>query len=378
LQTEKRCSILYAVGDVTIILNNTMRSNETKIKDTLSKLLEQRSLARIRAIVLDIKEGVEKLSRNENLIRTMASHRTLIRVRPHYLIGELDQILVARTIERAKYYIRRLVRALSETKTGKMNDLNLHRWKEYDDILTDSLWILEKRDTSGAHSGRYWGNFIPQIPHQLLRRYTKKDEWVLDTFLGSGTTLIESKRLGRNGVGVELLPKVAHSASKAIQQEDERYSARTEIIVGDSSTLDFKSELRRRKIKSVQFLMMHPPYWDIVKFSKNKRDLSNAKSIDEFLNLFGKIVDATYPVLDKGRYCAVIIGDKYSGGTWIPLGFYAMQEVLKRGYSLKSIIIKNFDETKGKRNRKELWRYRALAGGFYIFKHEYIFLFKKE
>jgi hypothetical protein len=123
---------------------------------------------------------------------------------------------------------------------------------------------------------------------------------------------------------------------------------------------------------------MHPPYWDIIKFSKDKKDLSNAKTLDGFLNLFGKVVDATYPVLDKGRYLAVVIGDKYSGGNWIPLGFYTMQEVLKRGYSLKSVIIKNFDETKGKRNQKELWRYRALVGGFYIFKHEYIFLFKKE
>ena len=308
----------------------------------------------------------------------MASNGKNHRVRSEYLLGELDQILDTRTIERTKYYIQRLIRALSEIKTGKINDLNLHRWKEYDDILTDSLWVLEKRDTSGAHSGGYWGNFIPQIPNQLLRRYTKRGEWVLDAFLGSGTTLIESKRLGRNGVGVELIRKVANSAAKAIRQEDDLYSTRTEIIVGDSSNLDFESELHQRKIKSVQFLIMHPPYWDIIKFSKDKRDLSNAKSIDEFLNLFGKIVDATYPVLDKGRYFAVVIGDKYSGGNWIPLGFYAMQEVLKRGYSLKSIIIKNFDETKGKRNQKELWRYRALVGGFYIFKHEYIFLFKKE
>jgi DNA modification methylase len=299
-------------------------------------------------------------------------------VRSKYLIGELDQILDAQSLDRAKYYIQRLIRALSETKTGTVNDLNLRRWKEYDDILTDSLWVIEKRDTSGAHNGGYWGNFVPQIPNQLLRRYTKKGEWVLDAFLGSGTTLIESKRLGRNGIGAELLRKVAHSASKAIEQENDLYSVRTEIMVGDSSNLDFKAELRQRKIKSVQFLIMHPPYWDIVKFSKDKRDLSNAKSISEFLHLFGKVVDAAYPVLDKGRYFAVVIGDKYTGGNWIPLGFYTMQEVLKRRYSLKSIIIKNFDETKGKRNQKELWRYRALAGGFYIFKHEYIFLFKKK
>jgi len=350
-----------------------MIPNKTKILYTLSKLLGQKSLAQIRAIVQDVKIDVEKLSSDENRVQDILTNE----ITTKYLLCELDQILDTRTIERTKYYIQRLVRALSETKTSKINDLNLHRWKEYGDILTDSLWVLEKRDTSGAHRGGYWGNFIPQIPNQLLRRYTKKGEWVLDAFLGSGTTLIESKRLGRNGVGVELLRKVATAAAKAIEQENDLYSTRTKIIIGDSASLNFKFELHKRKIKSVQFLIMHPPYWDIIKFSEDKKDLSNAKSIDKFLYLFGKIVDATSPVLDKGRYFALVIGDKYSDGTWIPLGFYAMQEVLKRGYSLKSIVIKNFDETKGKRNQKELWRYRALVGGFYIFKHEYIFLFKK-
>ena len=61
----------------------------------------------------------------------------------------------------------------------------------------------------------------------------------------------------------------------------------------------------------------------------------------------------------------------------MPLGFYCMNEVVKRGYTLKSIIVKNFEETRGKRSQKELWRYRALVGGFYIFKHEYIMLLRK-
>jgi DNA modification methylase len=355
-----------------------MTINEIKTIHTLSKLLDQRSLNKIQDTVKDFKTNAAKLPSNKKGFFNIGSNGNTIKVSSKYLLGELDQILDTKTIERTKYYIRRLVRSLSESKTSKINDLNLHRWKEYDDILTDSLWVLDKRDTSGAHSSGYWGNFIPQIPNQLLRRYTKKDDWVLDAFLGSGTTLIESKRLGRNGVGVELSRKVAQSAAKAIEREKGLFSARTEIIVGDSSSLDFKLELKQRGIKSVQFLIMHPPYWDIIKFSKDKKDLSNAKTIEEFLDLFGKVVDATYPVLDKGRYFAVVIGDKYSGGNWIPLSFYTMQEVLKRGYSLKSIIIKNFDETKGKRNQKELWRYRAFVGGFYIFKHEYIFLFKKE
>ena len=46
---------------------------------------------------------------------------------------------------------------------AKYNDIDMKNWKEYEDIYTDSLWVIDKRDNSGAHSGKYHGNFIPQI-----------------------------------------------------------------------------------------------------------------------------------------------------------------------------------------------------------------------
>jgi hypothetical protein len=295
-----------------------------------------------------------------------------------FLIGEINQILETHTIERTKYYIKRLKKSLTETKHSKINDLNLNRWKEYDDIITDSLWILNKRDNSGVHHAGYWGNFIPQIPNQLLRRYTKKGEWVLDPFLGSGTTLIETQRLGRNAVGIELSKKVLDQTKKNIAKEANPDKVKLEFLIGDSASVDLNNVLTSLQIKSFQFQIFHPPYWDIIKFSNSKSDLSNTKSIEEFLNSFGKVLDNSLPHLDKKRYAAVVISDKYSGGEWIPLGFYVMQEVLKRGMILKSTIVKNFEETTAKRNQKELWRYRALAGGFYVFKHEYIFIFQKK
>lgn len=298
-------------------------------------------------------------------------------IKKELLLKELKQILDTRTIERTKYYLNRLIKSLSVQKEGKINDLNLNRWKEYDDIITDSLWIFDKRDTSGMHKADYWGNFIPQIPNQLLRRYTKKGEWVLDPFLGSGTTLIECKRLGRNGIGIELNKQVAKSTKENLKKEKNPFKVTTQVASGNSVTYDYKSLLKKLKINSFQFMIMHPPYWDIIKFSNNRDDLSNAKSTQDFLEMFRKVVMNAYSFLDKRRYCAVVIGDKYVSGEWIPLGFYVMQEMIKLGFKLKSTIIKNFDQTTAKRNQKELWRYRALAGGFYIFKHEYIFLFQK-
>lgn len=351
--------------------------NQEMFLNILSKIEGANENSKIKLETEKIIEIVQNPGKDNLGILNISSNGGTVIINKMVLLSELDQIINAQTIGRAKYYISRLKKSLTEIKTSKINDLNLNRWKEYDDILTDSLWILDKRDNSGAHNAGYWGNFIPQIPNQFLRRYTKQGEYVLDAFSGSGTTLIECKRLGRNGIGIELLPEVVEMAKKNISCEENKFNVKTDIINADSTELNFKRELGKRGIKSVQFLIMHPPYWDIIKFSKNEKDLSNAKNIEEFLNLFGKIVDNTYDVLDKGRYLAVVIGDKYSGGEWIPLAFYTMNEALKRGYILKSTIIKNFEETKGKMNQKKLWRYRALVGGFYIFKHEYIFLFKK-
>ncbi|MCU0343523.1 MAG: DNA methyltransferase [Ignavibacterium sp.] len=341
--------------------------------NTISNSLEKSNFLEIRKDFSELISSIKKnKSKNIDLGNGFAS------VPKEFLVGELNQILETHTIERTKYYIKRLKKSLTETKQSKINDINLNRWKEYDDIITDSLWILNKRDNSGVHHAGYWGNFVPQIPNQLLRRYTKKGEWVLDPFLGSGTTLIEAQRLGRNAVGIELSKKVLEQTKKNIAKEKNQFDVKLEFINRDSSSVDLKNNLSTLQIKSFQFQIFHPPYWDIIKFSDHKSDLSNAKSIDEFLNSFGKVLDNCLPLLDKKRYAAVVISDKYTGGEWIPLGFYVMQEVLKRGMILKSTIVKNFEETTAKRNQKELWRYRALAGGFYVFKHEYIFIFQKK
>ena len=331
----------------------------------------------LKSKVYEIKSAILSPKLDRSGIINIDPDGETVSLRRDVLISELDQILEAKTLERARYYARRLKVGIEKIKTNKINDINLYRWKEYEDIITDSLWILEKRDNTGAHLGWYWGNFIPQIPHQLLLRYTKKGDWVVDPFLGSGTTLIECRRLGRNGIGIELNKEVAEKAKELIEKEYNRFNVKTDVEIGDSRIIDIRNILNKHKVEKIQLIIMHPPYHDIIKFSKEKNDLSNAKNTDEFLKMFGEVVDNFTPYLEKDRYFALVIGDKYSKGEWIPLGFYCMNEILKRGYSLKSIIVKNFEETRGKRNQRELWRYRALVGGFYIFKHEYIILFKK-
>ena len=366
------------LGEVAVNRTDTpLFVNKMKFIEAIRQFKEQDSLSKLMAEVLDLESNLHSVKTDKIGVLNIHSNGDTIKISQKHLLDQLGQIADSQTLERAKYYTERLEKALTEIRTNNINDINLTRWKEYEDIWTDSLWLIEKRDSTGVHTAGYWGNFIPQIPNQMLKRYTKKGEWVLDPFVGCGTTLIESQRLGRNGIGIELQESVAQKARELLGSEPNKHNVVADVVTGDSTELDYTEILGRVGQKSVQMVIMHPPYFDIIKFSKNPRDLSNAPSIDSFLDKMNMVVEKAGKVLDKGRYLALVIGDKYSKGEWVPLGFLTMQEVLKKGFMLRSIIVKNFEETTAKRNQKELWRYRAMVGGFYIFKHEYIFLFKK-
>lgn len=349
--------------------------DKESLLNTLKTIETKEEIKALKQDIANIIYSVKKASRNREDLAEADYSKLGMDV--DFLIEGLEQALDAYSIERSRYYVSRLIKSLTTEKIGKVNDLDMNRWKEYKDIITDSLWIMEKRDRSGAHNAGYWGNFIPQIPQQLLRRYTKKNDWVLDTFVGSGTTLIECQRFGRNAIGIDLSKDALELTRQNLSKENNSFNSKIELVNGDSTTISYKEMLKKHNIDSVQLVVMHPPYWDIIKFSDNEKDLSNALTVDAFLSGIRQIAEGVYQVLDKGRYLAMVIGDKYSKGEWIPLGFYAMSELMKTGFKLKSIIVKNFEATKGKQSQQELWRYRALLGGFYVFKHEYIFLFER-
>ncbi|MCI0490682.1 MAG: site-specific DNA-methyltransferase [Blastocatellia bacterium] len=267
-------------------------------------------------------------------------------------------------------------------KVSPFSDIDLGRWREYEDIITDSLWLIPERDRSGAHLADYHGNFVPQIPYQAMRRFTKQGDTVLDAFLGSGTSLIECRRLGRHGIGIELKPELAQQATERIAGQENPYNIITQVLTGDSSDSArtppaISKALKKTGKTQAQLVILHPPYHSIIKFSDLAEDLSGCRDVETFLRKFGQVVDVVTPFLEDGRFLVLVIGDMYAEKEWMPLGFHCMQEVMNRGYSLKSIVVKDMQNNRAKRNLENIWRYRALVGGFYIFKHEYVMFFRK-
>ncbi len=258
--------------------------------------------------------------------------------------------------------------------------LDLKNWLPYireHNIITDSLWLIPKRDGSGSMKELHHGEFIPQIPRQAILRFTEPYDLVVDPFMGYGTTLVECQRLGRNGVGVELECKILEVAKRRLQEEPNPYNVKVEVIEGDSAATDFQKILSKRGFTEAALVISHPPYHDVIKYGSNPKNLSNAPTLKHFLQSYGKTLDNVLKVLSKKGYYILVIGDKYTKGEWVPLGFYTMKETLKRNLKLKAICVKNLEETMAKRKQINLWRYRVLKSGTYFFKHEYIMLFQK-
>lgn len=70
-----------------------------------------------------------------------------------------------------------------------------------------TVWSFPDRGSWATHSGKYRGNWSPYVPRNLILCYSNPDDWVLDQFMGSGTTLVEAKLVNRHAVGVDINPQ---------------------------------------------------------------------------------------------------------------------------------------------------------------------------
>jgi len=89
---------------------------------------------------------------------------------------------------------------MSENIISTLNKIKIDQsWSFSDKTRKDTAYI-----THGYH--RYPAKFIPQIVSRLTEKYTKEGDLVVDPFGGCGTTVVESKVMGRPSIAVDINP----------------------------------------------------------------------------------------------------------------------------------------------------------------------------
>ncbi|MBM3303591.1 MAG: DNA methylase [Candidatus Aenigmarchaeota archaeon] len=240
---------------------------------------------------------------------------------------------------------------------------------------TNTFWSFPKRGDWATHylNAKYRGNWAPQVARNLVLRYSKEGDIVLDPFVGSGTTLIECKLTGRKCIGVDINKEALILArDRMVFSTLKNNFPEQKTFLGDARNLD------KIKNESIDLIATHPPYASIISYTKNSNhkqdgDLSKVHSIDEFIEQMRVVAREFLRVLKPGKYCAVLMGDTRRHKHQVPISFRVMQAFLNEGFLLKESIIKVQHNTK----TAPLWAKMSVKNNFLLLAHEHLFVFRK-
>jgi SAM-dependent methyltransferase len=211
---------------------------------------------------------------------------------------------------------------------------------------TTTVWSFKQRGNWATHDGRYRGNWSPYIPRNVILKYSRPGELVLDYFCGAGTTAVEAKLLGRKCIAFDINDKAIKLAKKnlditkgsqqltLIDEKSHLEIYEPELSVGDARDLSFLKD------NSIDLICAHLPYANILYYTDSKEGDLSFFDIEDFLKEMTKVAKESFRVLKPGRQCAILIGDTRSKKHVIPLGFKLINVYLDTGFKLRELVIK--------------------------------------
>ena len=233
------------------------------------------------------------------------------------------------------------------------------------ELETNTVWAFPDRGKWATHDAKYRGNWSPYVPRNIILRYSKEGDTVLDQFVGGGTTAVEAKLTHRNFIGLDINPS-AIEISKQKCEFDFDTQATTTLSVGDARALPLDD-------KSIDLICTHPPYADIIHYSEDIDGDLSLLPMRPYLFEMGKVAQECYRVLKKDKFCAVLMGDLRQKGMVKSLAFEVMRVFELAGFKTKEIIIKEQHNCK----TTGYWKSSSIKYNFLLLAHEYLFVFKK-
>jgi DNA modification methylase len=243
----------------------------------------------------------------------------------------------------------------------------------------NTIWSFKNRGSWATHSGEYRGNWSPYIPRNVILKYSRPGETVLDYFCGSGTTAVECKLLGRRCIALDINDKAIELAKENISFNieaqqlafscDEIHPQVYEpgLSVGDARNLSFLPD------NSIDLICAHPPYANIIHYTDFKEGDLSFCDVDEFLKEMTKVARESFRVLKPGKQCAILIGDMRRKKHVIPLGFKLINVYLNAGFKLRELVIKRQHNCK----TTGFWYANSIKYNFLLLAHEYLPIFEK-
>ncbi len=239
-----------------------------------------------------------------------------------------------------------------------------------------SIWDVKKdSDESRLHHPAL---FPKQLVTRLLEIYTKPGDIVLDPFMGTGSTLVAAKELGRQGVGLEISPQYIDIAQKRISALAPNHD-KSQIFCEDARALS-----KVISNNSIDLVVTSPPYWNVHQqrrtadgktprpYTTSPNDMGNISAYSEFLKALGAVAKQLLVVLKPGRWCVLIVMDLRKKNKFYPFHIDCVDHWTTEGFQLEDIIIWD--------RRKEYHNLRPLGypTTFRVNKiHEYILIFRK-
>lgn len=239
---------------------------------------------------------------------------------------------------------------------NQVNDLTGREWK----FATKSV-VPEQYPPDFQHELRseHGGQKPPRLCLELIQRFSKAGDLILDPFAGVGGTLFgaslaEYEGTGlRNAIGFELNQDWIDIYEEVLKKENTERVARgeSELTSQDLRHGDCSQLVESIETDAVDFLLTDVPYWDMdkVEQTRNENKIRESKLNDfdeDELQTKSEWLDGMEQKFEKFRrvvkdegYVAVFIGDMYREQSYNMLSSELADRISKAGYTMKANLI---------------------------------------
>lgn len=102
------------------------------------------------------------------------------------------------------------------SKSGSGFGKNISNWLERSMVYPNNVLQFATVCNNKNHSAA----FPEELPEWFIKLFTKANDWILDPFLGSGTTSEVAQRMGRNSIGIDIMSEYVEMAKEKVVQKE--------------------------------------------------------------------------------------------------------------------------------------------------------------